>query len=163
MRKCVLCHMRTKAQISPAHLPSLISAFVVRCLDSIISLDSIAEISRLVAQAGLCLAWSETHEDTFCRDVAHLVLLGLYGLSKFNHLGPTQSERWIKRGISLRPHSHLKQKNISVFQVSALKKLGIWSVGITFCFIEIFIEIAFFTTLSPIFQHICQYFVHNSQ
>ena len=32
MRKCVLCH---------------ISAFVVRCLDSIISLDSIAEISRL--------------------------------------------------------------------------------------------------------------------
>ena len=36
MRKCVLCHMRTtKAQIS---------AFVVRCLDSMISLDSIAEI-----------------------------------------------------------------------------------------------------------------------
>ena len=36
---------------------------VVRCLDSIISLDSIAEISRLylasvAAQAGLCLAWS---------------------------------------------------------------------------------------------------------
>ena len=33
MRKCVLCHPR-----------SLISAFVVRCLDSIISLDPIAEI-----------------------------------------------------------------------------------------------------------------------
>ena len=43
MRKCVLCHMRTtKAQISLC-----IRAFVVRCLDSIISLDSIAEISRL--------------------------------------------------------------------------------------------------------------------
>ena len=50
MRECVLCHMRTtKAQITdqPAHARSLISAFVVRCLDSIISLDSIAEISRL--------------------------------------------------------------------------------------------------------------------
>ena len=51
--------------------------FVVRCLDSIISLDSIAEISRLylasvAVQAGLCLAWSETPEDTFCRVVAHV-------------------------------------------------------------------------------------------
>ena len=45
MRKRVLCHMRTtKALI---RLRSLISALVVRCLDSIISLDSIAEISRL--------------------------------------------------------------------------------------------------------------------
>ena len=31
----------------PAHPRSLISAFIVHCLDSIISLDSIAEISRL--------------------------------------------------------------------------------------------------------------------
>ena len=55
---------------------SLICVFVVRCLDNIISLDSIAEISRLylvsvAAQAGLCLAWSETPEDTFCRVMAH--------------------------------------------------------------------------------------------
>ena len=53
-----------------------ISAFVVRFLGSIISLDSIAEISRLLlasvaAQAGLSLARSETPEDTFCRVVAH--------------------------------------------------------------------------------------------
>ena len=52
-------------------------AFVVRCLDSIISLDSIAEISRLslasvAAQAGLCLAWSETPEDTFSRGAAQI-------------------------------------------------------------------------------------------
>ena len=80
MRKCVLCHMRTtKAQISLRIC--LISAFVVRCLDSIISLDSIAEISRLslasvASQAGLCLTWSETPEDTFCRVVvvAHMYL-----------------------------------------------------------------------------------------
>ena len=57
---------------------SLITAFVVRCLNSIISLDSIAKISRLslatvAAQAGLCLAWSETPEDTFCRVVAQLL------------------------------------------------------------------------------------------
>ena len=64
----------TKALI---RLRSLSSAFVVRCLDSIISLDSIAEISRLylvsvAAQADLCLAWSVTPEDTFCRVLAHL-------------------------------------------------------------------------------------------
>ena len=55
----------------------LISAFVVRCLDSIISLDSIAEISRLylvsvAARAGLCQARSETPEDTFCHDEAQI-------------------------------------------------------------------------------------------
>ena len=73
MRKCVLCHMRT----TKAHPRSLINAFDFRCLDSIISLDSIAEISRLelasvAVQASLCLAWSETPEDTFCRVVAQL-------------------------------------------------------------------------------------------
>ena len=53
MRKCVLCHMRTiKVQIACAVQISLISAFVVRCLDSIISLDSIAEISRLASFCG---------------------------------------------------------------------------------------------------------------
>ena len=50
----------------------------VRCLDSIISPDFIAEISSLylasvAAQAGLCLAWLETPEDTSCRVVAHLI------------------------------------------------------------------------------------------
>ena len=50
----------------------------VRCLDSTLSLDSIAEISRLclasvAAQTGLCLAWSETPEDIFCRVPAHLL------------------------------------------------------------------------------------------
>ena len=47
MRKRVLCHIQTtKAQIS-LRIRGLISAFVVRCLDSIMSLDSIAEILRL--------------------------------------------------------------------------------------------------------------------
>ena len=50
---------------------SLISAFVVRCLDSIIPLVSIFEISILfylasvAAQASLCLTWSETSKTGF--------------------------------------------------------------------------------------------------
>ena len=59
----------TKAQIS---------IFVVRCLDSIISLVSISEISRLnlvsaAEQASLSLTWSQTPEDRFSRDVAHML------------------------------------------------------------------------------------------
>ena len=73
-------YANNKGTDQPAHLRSLISAFVVRSLDSIISLDSIAEISRLklasvAAQAALCLAWSETPEDTFCCVMAHVELL----------------------------------------------------------------------------------------
>ena len=74
---CVMSYANNKGADQPVHPLSLISAFVVRFLDSIISLDLIAEISRLqqasvAAQAGLCLAWSETLEDTFCRVMAHL-------------------------------------------------------------------------------------------
>ena len=69
MRKCVLCRMR-----------SLIRAFVVHCLDSVMSLVSVTKISSLTlasvaAQAGLCVAWSETPEDTFCHVVAQLLLI----------------------------------------------------------------------------------------
>ena len=73
-----MSYANNKGADQPAHLRSLISAFVVRFLDCIISLDSIAEISRLLlasvaVQAGLCLAWSETPEDTFCRVVANSI------------------------------------------------------------------------------------------
>ena len=73
-----MSYANNKGADQTAHHPrSLISAFVFRCLDSIISLASIAEISRLylasvAAQAGLCLAWSETPKDTFCHVVAHM-------------------------------------------------------------------------------------------
>ena len=80
MRKRVMSYANNKGADQPAHPHSLISAFVVCCLDTLISLDSIAEISRLylasvAAQASLCLAWSETPEDTFCRVVAHFIFL----------------------------------------------------------------------------------------
>ena len=66
MKKRVLCHSR-----------SLISAFVVRCLDSVMSLVSVSEISSLMLasvaeQASLSLTWSETPEDTFSRDESHI-------------------------------------------------------------------------------------------
>ena len=79
MRKmCLMPYANNKGADQPCASRSLISASIVCCLDSIISLDSIAEISRLLlasvaAQAGLCLAWSETPEDTICRVVAHLI------------------------------------------------------------------------------------------
>ena len=62
-----MLYVNNKSADQPAHPRSLISAVVFHCLDSIISLDSIAEISRLqlasvAAQVGLCLAWSETPE-----------------------------------------------------------------------------------------------------
>ena len=70
----VICKQQRRRS---ACMRSLISAFVVHCLDRKISLDSTAEISRLqlasvAAQAGLCLAWSETPEDTFSHGVAHI-------------------------------------------------------------------------------------------
>ena len=54
----------------PAHPRRLISTFVIRCLDSIIPLFSVSEISSLylasvAAQAGLNLTWSETPKKGF--------------------------------------------------------------------------------------------------
>ena len=46
-KMCLMSYTNNKGADQPAHSRSLISAFVVRCLDSIISLDSVAEISRL--------------------------------------------------------------------------------------------------------------------
>ena len=46
-KMCFMSYAKNKGADRPAHPRSLISAFVVRCLDSMISLDSIAEISRL--------------------------------------------------------------------------------------------------------------------
>ena len=52
MRKYVMSYANNKGADQPVHLRSLISTFVVHCLDSIISLDSIAEISRLASFCG---------------------------------------------------------------------------------------------------------------
>ena len=46
-KMCLMSYANNKGADQPAHPRSLISAFVVRCLDSMITLDSITEISRL--------------------------------------------------------------------------------------------------------------------
>ena len=63
-------YANNKAADQPAHPHSLINTFVVHCLDSIIPLVSISEISSLylvsmAAQAGLSLLWSQTLKTGF--------------------------------------------------------------------------------------------------
>ena len=58
-------YANNKGADQPVHPCSLISTFDVRCLDSIIPLVSISEISSLylapeAEQAGLSLPWSQT-------------------------------------------------------------------------------------------------------
>ena len=55
----------------PAHPRSLISAFVVRCLDSVMSLISVTKISNLMLAS---VAEQEHPEDTFSHDEFHLFL-----------------------------------------------------------------------------------------
>ena len=66
----LLPYVNNKGANQPVHLRSLMSAFIVRCLDSIIPLVSISEISSLclaslAAQSGLCLTWSQTPKTGF--------------------------------------------------------------------------------------------------
>ena len=65
-----MSYANNKGADQPAHPRSLISAFVVRCLDSIIPLVSISKILSLylasvAAQAGLCLTWSQIPKTGF--------------------------------------------------------------------------------------------------
>ena len=78
MRKLVfMSYVNNKGADQPAHPRSLISTFVVRCLDSVMFLVSVTKISSLVLasvaeQASLSLTWSETPKDTFSHDEAHM-------------------------------------------------------------------------------------------
>ena len=63
-----------------AHPRSLISAFVVRCLDSVMALVSVTKISSLMLasvaeQVILSLTWSATPEDTFSHDEAQYITI----------------------------------------------------------------------------------------
>ena len=65
-----MLYANNKGADQPAHPHSLISAFVVCCLGSIIPLVSISDISSLylasvAAQVGLCHTWSETLKTHF--------------------------------------------------------------------------------------------------
>ena len=70
-----MSNMNNKGTDQPTHSRSLISAFVVRCLDSVMSLVSGTKISSLMLasvaeQASLSLTWSETPKDPFSHDEA---------------------------------------------------------------------------------------------
>ena len=74
-----MSYANNKGADQPARPRSLISAFVVRCLDSVMSLVSVTKISSLMLasvaeQASLNLTWSETPEDTFSHDEAQMLL-----------------------------------------------------------------------------------------
>ena len=65
-----LPYANNKGADQPAHLRSLISTFVVRCLDNIIPLASISKISSLhlasvAERVGLSLPWSQTLKTGF--------------------------------------------------------------------------------------------------
>ena len=74
---CLMSYANNKGADQPAHPRSLISAFIVGCLDSVMSLVSVTKISSLMLasvaeQASLSLTWTETPEDTFSRDEDHM-------------------------------------------------------------------------------------------
>ena len=73
-----MLYVNNKGADQPAHLRSLISTFVVHCLDSIICILALSRVSRfqlvpIAEQAGLNLTWSKISEDTFSRDMAHFL------------------------------------------------------------------------------------------
>ena len=68
-----MSYANNKGTDQPVHPRSLISAFVVCCLGSVMSVVSITKISNLLLasvaeQDSLSLTWSETHKDTFFHD-----------------------------------------------------------------------------------------------
>ena len=77
-----MSYANNKSADQPAHLCGLISAFVVCCLASIISILAKSKISRLqlvseAEQAGLSHTWSQIPEDMISYDMAHLLMLAL--------------------------------------------------------------------------------------
>ena len=72
-----MSYANNKGADPPAHPRRLISAFVFRCLDTVISLVSVTKISSLMLasvaeQASSSLTWSGTPEDTFSHGEAHM-------------------------------------------------------------------------------------------
>ena len=74
-----MSYANNKGAGQPAHPCSLISAFIVHCLDSVMSLVSVTKISSLMLasaaeQASLSLTWLELPEDKFSHVAAHMFL-----------------------------------------------------------------------------------------
>ena len=66
MRNLFMLYTNKKGADQPAHPRSLISAFVIRCLDGIIPLLAISiYLASEAEQPGLSLTWSETPKTGF--------------------------------------------------------------------------------------------------
>ena len=90
MRKPFVQYANTRGVDKPAHSCSLISTFVVRCLDGKIPLVSLSEISSpylasVAVKAGLSLFWSQTPEDRFSRDEAQLSPPSCFSVKDFKY------------------------------------------------------------------------------
>ena len=73
----LMSYANNKGADQPAHPRSLISAFVVRCLDSVVSLVSVIKISSLMPasvaeRASLSRTGRKPPEDMFSHDEAHV-------------------------------------------------------------------------------------------
>ena len=85
-----MSYANNKGADQPAHPRSLIRAFVVRCLDSVMSLVSVTKISSLMRasvaeQATLSLTSLETPKDTFSHGMAHMYMVIPYTAVFFNN------------------------------------------------------------------------------
>ena len=75
---CLMPYANNKGADQPAYPRSLISTFIVRCLDSMICILALSKVSRfqqvsVAEQTGLNLTLSKILEDTFSRDSAHII------------------------------------------------------------------------------------------
>ena len=78
-KTCLMPYASDKGADQPAHSHSLISAFVVHCFDSMITILAKSKISRLylvsvAEQIGLSQPWWHTTEDRFSRDKAQIIM-----------------------------------------------------------------------------------------
>ena len=99
-KTCLMSYANNKGADQPAHPRSLTSAFIVRCLHSVMSLVSVTKISSpmvasVAEQASLSLTWLETPEDTFSHVVAHLLFHLFSFRIPFTTLEPTRNKQYV--------------------------------------------------------------------
>ena len=76
-KTCLMPYANNKGADQPAHPRSLISTFVVLCLDTMYTcyIQSFKILASFCSLAGwFDLTWSKIPEDTFSRDVAHIYM-----------------------------------------------------------------------------------------
>ena len=80
MHKCVLCHANNKGEDQPAHPRSLISTFVVHCLDSLYMYTWYIQSFKILVSFCSWAGWFDSYlvknpQRQFSRAVAHMYYL----------------------------------------------------------------------------------------